>query len=80
MQFKNWSQGRASCGALSAPLLFAQSIPSVNDQKEFKNGKASLAGEWTPFADIASSKANFKIVQLPNFWVLVLMSLDRLGF
>ncbi|WP_232787983.1 7TM diverse intracellular signaling domain-containing protein [Paraglaciecola sp. MB-3u-78] len=63
-----------STSLLSAPLLFDQSVPTVDIQKEFKNGKASLAGEWalswgewTPLADIASSKANFKIVQLPNF-------------
>jgi diguanylate cyclase (GGDEF)-like protein len=66
--------GVFSASLLSAPLLSAQSIPTVDLQKEFKNGKASLAGEWalswgewTPLADIASSKANFKIVQLPNF-------------
>jgi diguanylate cyclase (GGDEF)-like protein len=54
--------------------LFDQSVPTVDLQKEFENGKASLAGEWalswgewTPLADIAASKANFKIVQLPNF-------------
>jgi diguanylate cyclase (GGDEF)-like protein len=58
----------------SAQLLSAQSIPIVDVQKEFKNGKASLAGkwalnwgEWTSLADIASSEANFNIVQLPNF-------------
>jgi diguanylate cyclase (GGDEF)-like protein len=63
-----------STSLLSAPLLFDQSVPTVDLQKEFKNGKASLAGEWalswgewTPLADIASSQANFKIVQLPNF-------------
>jgi diguanylate cyclase (GGDEF)-like protein len=54
--------------------LSAQPIPTVDVQKEFKNGKTSLAGEWalswgewTSLADIASSEANFKIVQLPNF-------------
>jgi diguanylate cyclase (GGDEF)-like protein len=58
----------------STPLLSAQAIPAVDVQKELKNGKASLAGEWalswgewTPLEDIASSKANFEIVQLPNF-------------
>ena len=58
----------------STPLLSAQSIPTVDVQKEIKNGKTSLAGdwalswgEWTPLADIASSEANFEIVQLPNF-------------
>jgi len=63
-----------SASLFSAPLLFDQSVPTVDLQKEFENGKASLAGEWalswgewTPLADIASSKANFKIVQLPNF-------------
>lgn len=63
-----------SASLFSAPLLSAQSIPTVDVQKEFKNGKTSLAGEWalswgewTSLADIASSKANFKIVQLPNF-------------
>jgi diguanylate cyclase (GGDEF)-like protein len=63
-----------SASLFSAPLLSAQSIPTVDVQKEFKNGKTSLAGEWalswgewTSLADIASSEANFKIVQLPNF-------------
>ena len=63
-----------SASLLSAPLLFDQSVPTVDLHKEFENGKASLAGEWaliwgewTPLADIAASKANFKIVQLPNF-------------
>jgi diguanylate cyclase (GGDEF)-like protein len=58
----------------SASLLSAQSIPVIDVQKEFKNGKASLAGEWalswgewTTLADIASSKVRFEIVQLPNF-------------
>lgn len=63
-----------SAPLFSGPLLSAQSIPTVDVQKEFKNGKASLAGEWalswgewTSLADIASSEVNFKIVQLPNF-------------
>jgi hypothetical protein len=66
--------GVFSASLLSAPLLSAQSIPTVDLQKEFKNGKASLAGEWalswgewTSLEDITASEANFKIVQLPNF-------------
>ncbi|MFT7413038.1 MAG: diguanylate cyclase (GGDEF)-like protein [Paraglaciecola sp.] len=58
----------------SASLLATQPIPTIDLQKEFKNGKASLAGqwalswgEWTPLAEIASSEVNFEIVQLPNF-------------
>jgi diguanylate cyclase (GGDEF)-like protein len=58
----------------SASLLAVQAIPTVDLQKEFKNGKTSLAGEWalnwgewTPLKDIASSEASFEIVQLPNF-------------
>jgi diguanylate cyclase (GGDEF)-like protein len=63
-----------SASLLAVPLLSGQSIPTVDLQKEFKNGKASLAGEWalswgewTPLTDITSSEANFEIVQLPNF-------------
>jgi diguanylate cyclase (GGDEF)-like protein len=63
-----------SASLFCEPFLSAKSIPRVDLQKEFKNGKASLAGEWalswgewTPLSDIASSEANFKIVQLPNF-------------
>ncbi|AGH43424.1 sensor domain-containing diguanylate cyclase [Paraglaciecola psychrophila] len=66
--------GVFSVPLFSAQLLSAQSIPTVDVQKEFKNGKASLAGEWalswgewTSLEDIAASEANFKIVQLPNF-------------
>lgn len=58
----------------SAPLLASQSIPVIDLENEFKNGKASLAGEWalswgewTPLDSIASSEAEFDIVQLPNF-------------
>jgi len=58
----------------SAALLSAESIPTVDLEKAFKNGKASLAGEWalswgewTPLANIAASEAKFEIVQLPNF-------------
>jgi diguanylate cyclase (GGDEF)-like protein len=61
-------------GTFSAPLLSAQPIPTIDVQKELENGKASLAGEWAlswgswiPIEDITSSKANFEIVQLPNF-------------
>ncbi len=61
-------------GPFSAPLLAAQPIPTVDVQKELVDGKASLAGEWalnwgswTPLEDIASNKADFEIVQLPNF-------------
>jgi hypothetical protein len=63
-----------SASLFNAQLLSAQSIPTVDVQKKFENGKASLAGkwalnwgEWTSLADIASSEGNFKIVQLPNF-------------
>jgi diguanylate cyclase (GGDEF)-like protein len=58
----------------SASLLAAQPIPTIDLQKEFKNGKASLAGEWalswgewTPLTAIASNEVNFEVVQLPNF-------------
>lgn len=59
---------------LATPLLAAQSIPVIDLENEFKNGRASLAGdwalswgEWTPLAAIVSSEAEFEIVQLPNF-------------
>ena len=54
-------------------FLLSPCLPSTS-KKQFKNGKTSLAGEWalscgewTSLADIASSEANFKIVQLPHF-------------
>jgi diguanylate cyclase (GGDEF)-like protein len=67
-----------SVSLFSDPLITAQissqTIPSIDLQKEFKNGKASLAGEWAliwgewrPLAEIARFEANFEIVQLPNF-------------
>lgn len=58
----------------STSLLSSQTIPTIDVQKELIDGKTSLAGqwalswgEWTPLADIAASKANFKVVLLPNF-------------
>ena len=62
-----------SC-TFSAGIFSAQAIPTVDVKNQFKNGKTSLAGdwalrwgEWIPLADIATSKAQFKTVQLPNF-------------
>tara|TARA_R110000751_G_scaffold307903_1_gene434539 strand:+ start:1068 stop:2897 length:1830 start_codon:yes stop_codon:yes gene_type:complete len=61
-------------GMLSSSELFAETIPSIDVQKELKDGKASLAGkwalnwgEWTPLATINATESKFKIVQLPNF-------------
>jgi diguanylate cyclase (GGDEF)-like protein len=61
-------------GIFSASIESAQSIPTIDVQKELKDGKASLAGkwalkwgEWTPLADVTKSESNFKIVELPNF-------------
>ncbi|MFT5838724.1 MAG: hypothetical protein ACI9UT_001219, partial [Flavobacteriales bacterium] len=34
-----------SASLFSAPQISSQTIPSIDLQKEFKNGKASLAGE-----------------------------------
>ena len=44
-----------SASLLSAPLLFDQSVPTVDLHKEFENGKASLAGECEPYFQRASN-------------------------
>mgnify|MGYP000743011582 CR=1 FL=1 len=58
----------------SASLFSAQSIPIVDLQQTFKEGKASLKGdwalswgEWTELDKIAKSEFDYDVVQLPNF-------------